>query len=247
MKIVFLGTNGWYSTGTGNTSCVLIDSDRYYVVFDAGDGICKLDNYIARDKPVHLFLSHFHLDHVFGFHILGKLKLDQGLDIYGQKGTGRTLSRLVRHPFTIPFCDLPIDVRIHELSEGTHKVPYPVTCKSLVHSDSCYGYRISLDGKTVVYCTDTAVCDSSLELCKNADLLIHECAFKSGHPATDWPHTSPQEAAELALRAKVKQLLLTHFDAAIYESIEDRKQAEAEAREVFKNTMVMVDGASVKI
>ena len=244
---IFLGTNGWYSTETGSTSCVLVDSDRYYIVFDAGDGIYKLDSYVTRHKPVHLFLSHFHLDHVSGFHIMSKLKLDQGIDIYGQRGTRRTLSRLVQHPFTVPLRDLPIDVRIHELSEGTHEVPFPVTCKFLLHADPCYGYRVCLDGKTIAYCTDTAVCDNSLELCKNADLLIHECASKSGHSATNWPHTNPQEAAELALRAKVEQLLLTHFDAAIYKSIEDRKQAEVEARKTFKNTMAMVDGASIKI
>lgn len=247
MEIVFLGTNGWYSTETGSTSCVLIDSDKYYIIFDAGDGIYKLDNYVTRHKPVHLFLSHFHLDHVSGFHIISKLKLDRGIDIYGQRGTRRTLSRLVQHPFTVPFRDLPIDVRIHELSEGTHEVPFQVTCKFLLHADPCYGYRVSLDGKTIAYCTDTAVCDNSLELCKNADLLIHECASKSGHSVTNWPHTNPQEAAELALRAKVKQLLLTHFDAAIYKSIEDRKQAEVEAKKTFKNTMAMVDGVSIKI
>ncbi len=244
---IFLGTNGWYSTETGSTSCVLVDSDRYYIVFDAGDGIYKLDSYVTRHKPVHLFLSHFHLDHVSGFHIMSKLKLDQGIDIYGQRGTRRTLSRLVQHPFTVPLRDLPIDVRIHELSEGTHEVPFPVTCKFLLHADPCYGYRVCLDGKTIAYCTDTAVCDNSLELCKNADLLIHECASKSGHSATNWPHTNPQEAAELALRANVKQLLLTHFDAAIYKSIEDRKQAEAEAKKIFRNTMAAVDGTSVRI
>ena len=244
---IFLGTNGWYCTETGRTSCVLVDSDRYYIVFDAGDGIYKLDSYVTRHKPVHLFLSHFHLDHVSGFHIMSKLKLDQGIDIYGQRGTRRTLSRLVQHPFTVPLRDLPIDVRIHELSEGTHEVPFPVTCKFLLHADPCYGYRVCLDGKTIAYCTDTAVCDNSLELCKNADLLIHECASKSGHSATNWPHTNPQEAAELALRANVKQLLLTHFDAAIYKSIEDRKQAEAEAKKIFRNTMAAVDGTSVRI
>jgi ribonuclease BN (tRNA processing enzyme) len=88
MEIVFLGTNGWYSTETGNTSCVLIDSERYYIVFDAGDGMYKLDNYLTRHKPVYLFLSHFHLDHVFGFHIISKLKLDRGIDIYGQTVRG---------------------------------------------------------------------------------------------------------------------------------------------------------------
>jgi len=247
VKIVFLGTNGWYSTQTGSTSCVLVDSESHCVVFDAGDGIYKLGDYLTRDRPVHLLLSHFHLDHISGFHVLAKLKLNQGMDIYGQRGTENTLGRLLQHPFTIPFRDLPMDVRIHELPEGTHEVPFPVTCRFLRHADPCYGYRVSLDGKTIVYCTDTGICDGSLELSRNADILIHECAMKSGDISTDWPHTTPEEAAQLALQAGVKQLLLTHFDAAVYESIADRKQAEAEAREVFKNTWAMVDGASVEL
>jgi len=247
MEIVFLGTNGWYSTETGSTSCVLIDSDRYYIVFDAGEGMYKLENYLTQNKPVHLFLSHFHLDHVFGFHIISKLKLDQGIDIYGQRGTRRTLNRLVQHPFTIPFRDLPFDVRVHELPEGAHEVPFPVTCRFLLHADPCYGYRLTLGGKSIAYLTDTAVCDNSLELCMNADLMIHECASKSGHLATNWPHTTPQEAAALAVRAEVKQLLLCHFDASIYKSVEDRKQAEAEARKIFGNTMAAFDGTTIRI
>ncbi len=226
MEIIFLGTNGWYSTETGSTPCVLVDSERHYVVFDAGEGLHKLDSYVTCDKPVHLFLSHFHLDHVSGFHILAKLRLDQGIDVYGQRGTRRTLSRLVQHPFTVPFRDLTMDVRIHELPEGTHHIPFEVACKFLVHADPCYGYRVSLDGKSIAYCTDTGICDGSLELSRNADVLIHECAMKPGDSSTKWPHSTPQEAAELALRAGVKQLLLTHFDAAVYKSIDDRKRAE---------------------
>jgi len=45
----------------------------------------------------------------------------------------------------------------------------------------------------------------------------------------------------------VTLLLLTHFDAAIYRSLEDRKQAEVEARKTFKNAKAMVDGASIEI
>ncbi len=73
MKIIFLGTNGWYTTQTGNTPAVLIDSKNHYVVFDAGNGIYKLDQYITEPKPISLFISHFHIDHVSGLHSLGKL------------------------------------------------------------------------------------------------------------------------------------------------------------------------------
>ena len=60
--MTFLGTNGWYSSKTGLTPCVLIDSKEGYIVLDAGEGIQKLDKYITDDKkPIYLFLSHFSL------------------------------------------------------------------------------------------------------------------------------------------------------------------------------------------
>jgi len=55
MKVIFLGTNGWYDTKTGNTPCVLIDTKTHYIILDAGDGIYKLDKYITTQKPIYLF------------------------------------------------------------------------------------------------------------------------------------------------------------------------------------------------
>ncbi|HOW90640.1 MAG TPA: MBL fold metallo-hydrolase, partial [Elusimicrobiales bacterium] len=75
MEIIFLGTNGWYDTGAGNTLCVLIRTRRFDIVLDAGNGLGKLDRYVDGKKPVYLFLSHFHLDHVSGLHILLKFDL----------------------------------------------------------------------------------------------------------------------------------------------------------------------------
>ena len=87
MKIIFLGTNGWYDTKTGNTICTLIDAKDYFIVLDAGNGFHKLDRYFNKEKPIYLFLSHFHLDHIIGLHILDKFVFKQGISIYGQKGT----------------------------------------------------------------------------------------------------------------------------------------------------------------
>ena len=247
MKIVFLGTNGWYSTETGNTACVFLDTEKYYMVFDAGDGIQKLDKYVSSDKPIYLFLSHFHLDHIYGLHLLTKFRFDQGIKIYGQKGTRKILGSLIRHPFTVALKELPINVEINELSEGAHTIPFPVTCKFLLHADPCLGYRISIDEKTVTYCTDTGICDNSLELSKNADVLIHECGTKAGFYLEKWPHTNPEEAATLAKRASVKRLFLFHFNPMIHASIAERKQAEAEARAIFKNSAAAMDDTSIDI
>lgn len=68
MKIHFLGTNGWFTNKTGNTPSILIDSKEGYVIFDAGNGFYKTPEYIREKKPICLFISHFHLDHVSGIH-----------------------------------------------------------------------------------------------------------------------------------------------------------------------------------
>jgi ribonuclease BN (tRNA processing enzyme) len=247
MKITFLGTNGWFSSGTGNTPCMLIESSEYYVVFDAGDGVYKLDGYITSDKPIFLFLSHFHLEHIIGFHIFNKFRFSQRVAVYGQKGTKKILGNVFKHPYTIPPGDLPFKVVINELSEGTHLLPFPLTCRFLRHADPCLGYRIELDGKAIAYCTDTGICENSLKLADRTDLLVHESAYKNGQHDEDWPHTTPDEAAYLAVRAKARQLALVHFDASLYKTIDDRKQAEAEARKIFPNTVAATDGMMLEL
>ena len=246
MKITFLGTNGWFSTKTGDTPCILVDTEKYYIVFDAGEGIYKLDNYINDGKPVYLFLSHFHLDHIFGLHVLAKFDLKQGIDIYGQPGTQQNLTKLIGHPFTVPPSELRTKIKFHDLEEGAHQVPFQVTCRYLLHADPCFGYRIEIDGKTIVYCTDTGICENDLLLSQDADILIHECAAKSGQKVL-WPHTDPTQAAKLAAKANVKKLVLVHFDASIYTTISDRKLAEREARGIFKKTVAAKDGMVLEL
>ncbi len=84
-------------------------------------------------------------------------------------------------------------------------------------------------------------------LAKNADVLIHDCAEKSAQRSWKWSHTTPQEAAELAKKANVKQLILFHFSAAVYKSVDERKEAEKYARVIFKNTAAAMDGSEIII
>jgi ribonuclease BN (tRNA processing enzyme) len=52
LKTTFLGTNGWYDTATGNTVCILIETGKYDIVLDAGNGIHRLDGYVSGRKPL---------------------------------------------------------------------------------------------------------------------------------------------------------------------------------------------------
>jgi ribonuclease BN (tRNA processing enzyme) len=246
MKVVFLGTNGWYSTNSGNTSCVLIDSEKYYVVLDSGDGIYKLKEYVRAEKPIIIFLSHLHLDHIIGFHVFGKFRFNQNIEVYGYEGTKKGL-QIICHPYTAPFSELPLKIEAYDLKEGRHCRPFPFTCKLLVHADPCLGYRLELDDRVIVYCTDTGICKSVYELSENADLLISECSLKEGQVETGWSHLRPEDAAGIARDSRADRLVLTHFDASIYKSVGERKHAEAVARKLFQKTIAAFDGLEVEI
>jgi ribonuclease Z len=68
-------------------------------------------------------------------------------------------------------------------------------------------------GRKFVYCTDTVLCDNSIELAHDADVLIHESTFahQDADMAFDRLHSTSTMAAQVALSAQVKELILTHF------------------------------------
>lgn len=249
MKAIFLGTNGWYDTETGNTVCTLIDTNNYFIILDAGNGLYKIDQYIpiASKKPIYLFISHFHLDHIIGLHILNKFNFTQGMRIYGQTGTKNSLNTIINEDYTVPFAKLPFKVDVYELSEGLYNVPFSVECKSMLHSSVCLGYRFEIDEKIIAYCPDTGICENAIKLSENADLLIAECSFKSGQSNAEWPHLNPEDAAQIAKKAKAKKLMLFHFDANIYQTLQDREQAQENAKGIFNNTIAAYDNMEIEI
>ena len=254
MKIVFLGTNGWYTTETGNTPCVLIDSQEGYIVFDAGNGIYKLDKYITEDKPISLFISHFHLDHVSGLQILSSFYLKQGINIYVAEGRKKDFDVLYNPPFETSYLaksqnpQSPItEIRLRELFEGEQNVGFPVSVVKQLHPFTDHGYKITLEGKTIAYTGDCGLTDGLRSLALNADLLISECSHIDNKQSKDTGHLDPVQAAAVAKEEDVKKLLLTHFSAVEYLSLESRKKAEAKAREIFPETTAAVDDLEITL
>lgn len=247
MNAIFLGTNGWFETETGNTLCTLIKTDNYNIVFDAGSGFFKIDRYLDAAKPVYLFLSHFHMDHISGLHGLSKIKCPEGLYIIGQKGTRDVIRHLVDKPFTVPLSELKYRTEILELPAEIEKIPFEIDFLPLLHSDPCLGYRITADGLTVAFCTDTGYCENAVRLGRNSDLLITECAFLPGEENEEWPHLNPETAARIAVEAEAKKLVLTHFDASRYLTSGMRKIAEETAQCVFLNSAAASDLMDIEI
>jgi len=99
-------------------------------------------------------------------------------------------------------------------------------------------------GRKLVYCTDTIFCDAAVELAQDADVLIHEATFshQDAELAFDRLHSTSTMAAQVALAAQVKQLILTHFSPryAPGNAIE-LKDLLAEARAIFPATELASD------
>lgn len=247
MKLIFLGTNGWYDTATGNTVCALIQAPKWDILLDAGNGIYKFDHYSDGKKPAFLFLSHFHLDHIAGLHTLVKFRRRTGpLTICAQKGGRALLKRFIARPFTVPLEQLHYPVRILELPSEAGRLPFPVETLPLEHADPVLGLRLKLGGKSVTYVTDTGYCANALKLARGADLLITECAHAPGETNPGWPHFNPETAGRLAAEAGAKKFVMTHFSAERYHSRGLRARALRIARRVFPGALAARDGLEVE-
>ena len=255
VRIAFMGTNGWYPTKTGNTVSALVETPERYIVLDAGDGLFGLDSFAPdNNRPVDLYLSHFHLDHVWGLHALPKMRFAAGITIWGQPGTKKALSLLLDHPFTTSLSEIRTRVSVREIGEGRHRIAEGciVEAAPLVHADPCFGYRFELgmgkDMKAVAYCTDTGPCKNVARLGRNADALIMECGLLPGSPISPgWPHLTPEAAAKMARESGCRRLYLTHFAAHLYTDMRKRKMAETAAKKIFPRTTAARDGLEIRI
>jgi ribonuclease BN (tRNA processing enzyme) len=246
MKIIFLGTSGWYDNDTGNTPSILIQANDFHVVLDAGNGIYKLDQYIKDEKTIYVFITHLHLDHIEGFHTFDKFEFKQKINIYVPNGCKELLNSIIRHPFTAPFSSIKTPCEVTEIMQEKNDSPFGFEAIKLDHEDGDTGYRLNIDGKIISYSGDSIVCENSKKLANDADLLIHECSFTED-VQSKWGHSKPTEVASLAKETGVKRLALTHFDPTRYLNIELRKEAEKIAKSIFTNTVVANDGLEIII
>ena len=101
-------------------------------------------------------------------------------------------------------------------------------------------------GRVVVMTGDTRPCKAIVEAAADADLLVHEATFgeEEKDRAKETLHSTAVEAAQVALAAKVKQLVLTHLSARYSAASEILLK---EAREVFPETVVAKDGMTVEV
>lgn len=101
-------------------------------------------------------------------------------------------------------------------------------------------------GLKVTYCTDTRPTEQIVENAVGSDLLILEGMY--GEPdkwvkAKENRHMTMQEAAEIAKRAEVPELWLTHYSPALLHP----EEFIGEVRKIFPNTVAARDGRTVEL
>jgi ribonuclease Z len=101
-------------------------------------------------------------------------------------------------------------------------------------------------GRLVVFTGDTRPCAAVADAAQGADLLIHEATFgeEEKERAKETGHSTAREAAQVALAAKARRLVLSHVSARYSISADELVK---EAREVFKETVVAKDGLTIDV
>ncbi|GAB4423580.1 MAG: ribonuclease Z [Anaerolineales bacterium] len=99
-------------------------------------------------------------------------------------------------------------------------------------------------GTKLVVIGDTGRTDNLVEHCRNADALVIESTYMDSEDemARQFSHMTAKRAAELAVEANVKKLILTHLSRRYRE-----RDVQKEARSIFPNAVVARDFDTFKV
>ena len=215
----------------GNTPCVEIrDASGQILIFDGGSGIRELGQQLATEFAggnfsAHLFLTHFHWDHIQGipyFKPLFAPTTTLGVHSWTSgEVTRRILEDQMRAPyFPVNLADVSARMRFEQMKSDRVKLgEVSVESFPLNHPQGAYGYRIEAGGKSIVYATDLEHGDPQLDrvlrdYASGADVLIYDAQYNDEEYATHrgWGHSTWREATQVARDAGVGRLFLIHFD-----------------------------------
>ncbi len=255
MRVTFWGTRGSIATPGpstttygGNTSCVEVRCGTDIFIFDAGTGIRPLglalmEEFGKQPLTIHLFVSHTHWDHIQGFPFFTPAYASTTtIHVYGSPGQGRPLEKVLRGQmdadyFPVALGDMTSNINVHEFKGKPFEIGAAhISAMYLNHPGMNLGYRVTHDGKSVVYATDNEPYQHTLthlgqraeagrdfgqkldaelvQFLKGTDLYIGEAQYTDAeYPARiGWGHSSISATVEVALEAEVGALAFFHHD-----------------------------------
>lgn len=274
MRIRFWGVRGTIPTPGpntikigGNTSCVdVLTSDQQLIILDAGSGIRQLGK-VLRDEYAgrivgSILISHTHWDHIQGFPFFQPVwGRNNRFVLVGQKRVNQRLEEILAGQFIEPYLPytyqtLPADLLVKEVEDGEVFIigdSTSVEVAELNHPGGCLGFRIENNNMVFTYCSDVGHYNNGfdeavLKLAHNADLLLHDAHFGSmeeRNKFTSWGHSCWLEAAQVALEANVKNLVLSHYSPDLSDA--DLEEIIQKVRRVFPRTFLAKEGMTVNL
>ncbi|HEV2306287.1 MAG TPA: MBL fold metallo-hydrolase [Candidatus Acidoferrales bacterium] len=254
----------------GNTPCLdLVAADGTRFVLDCGTGLRTLGNLWANvegDRPIqaHIFVTHYHWDHIQGIPFFRPFYLPQNdfhFYSFQSKYLGReSLKQVLEAQLARPY--FPVDLTLmpsgRQFSEITGGDKFEingtkVTARWLNHPQGCLGYRFETSAGTIVYATDNEpgvpeFDDNLRQLADGADVLINDAQCSPEQLASSrkgWGHSSWLESVKLARDCGAKNLVLFHHDPDSNDRTVDGYLYAA--RQEFPNTWAATDGMAVQL
>jgi ribonuclease BN (tRNA processing enzyme) len=247
MKITILGSGTCVPSLKRSSCSVLVRIEDNNVLFDTGAGTMQrlLRIGLTINDITHIYYSHLHPDHtgefvswLFATKYPETYRRRKPFNIIAAKGFAgfyENLKTAYGHwielePGLLTIFELDNQGRDH-LGWGA----FDVDSLPMNHTEQSLGYRITAaDGASVVYSGDTDVCDNLVTLAKDADVLICEAALPDETKVSG--HLTPSLAGDIAARAGVKKLVLTHFYPEC-----DTVDIEAQCRKTYQGPLALAE------
>ncbi len=245
--VTILGSGTCVPSLKRSACAVLMEVGRERLLFDSGPGTMRrlLEAETNIFELDYLMFSHFHPDHsaelvplIFATKYPDGNRRQSPLTVVGGKGLNHFfagLKSVYGNWIELTKGKLKL-LELDNQSGDTHEFDtFSVQSTPVVHNPESIAYRItSHDGSSVVYSGDTDYSENLIKLATGADLLICESAVPD-HKAVRG-HLTPSRAGDIASRAGVRKLVLTHF----YPDCED-VDIEQECRRTYDGPLVMAE------
>lgn len=245
VNVTFIGTVGSALTADQTYSSILIDEN---LLLDCGEGTTqKLIKLNMINKIETICITHLHNDHIMGiFSLLWYYWIasqrTRPLKITGPPKLEYTIKKILELINT-PKDAFKFEIQMEEL-EDIEEIQilngneYKISAVKAEHNPISFAYRIEKmeNGSSLVYTGDTRPVNRLIELARDCDLLICESTFpdEMADYAHKYGHCTPSDASELALKAGVPHLILTHI-SAIFQNKKEIEKFKMQAENSFKN------------
>lgn len=212
MKLTVIGCWGGYPRVNEASAGYLLEKDGFHLLLDCGSGVLSLlPNYLPVKQLDAVILTHYHADHIADIGVLQHALLIQSyltevktpLPIYGHPFAEEAFKQLT-------YKDITTGIG-YDPTKPLEIGPFTIHFLETNHSVPCFALRIEADGKSLVYTGDSAYTDAFIDFVRDADLLLSECNFYDGMDGSTAGHMNSKDAATIAAKGNVKQLVLTHL------------------------------------